>query len=246
MKYFKNKISPEKKTSSTGKEPRIWKADYLVTHKTELWIKRDRNLYNSKTLLDLGCGDSPYKEFLVKCGCKKYIGLDKHPSINVDVVSNSWETGLDSSCIDIVFSTFSLEHTLKFIETVDEVYRVLKNNGIFMFSVPFCHNEHEQPDDYYRFTQYYLQNNYFLKGRFKVLSLEPSNGYVSSLFFLFMTLIKSIPSNTIGSIVSSPLIILLNSLGLVFDSIFTKIPNKKFVSLYASLPIAYFVILEKI
>jgi hypothetical protein len=196
-------------------------------------------------VVDIGCGYSPYKQILKKYGCKKYLGLDNFAPLKPDILSDSWRTGLKEKSVDVVISTFSLEHTIKFNETISEANRILKKGGVFMAAIPFCHNEHGQPDDFYRFSQYYYKSSVFLGDKWNLVSIESSNGYLSTLSFLFISLIKSFPSNSVGKIVNAPIIALLNITSLFLDFIFRKITLKSFVNLYESLPIAYYVTVNK-
>jgi len=209
-------------------------------------LLKNRTYFLEKEVIDLGCGFMPYKKLLKKIGIGKYIGVDNYEPLKPDVVAENWNIGIASESTDVVLSTYSLEHTLKFNETINEIFRVLRRGGKAVLIVPFCQHEHGEPDDYYRFTQYYYKSEYFLSNRFRLLKIEPSNGYMYSIMYLIIDLFKSVPTNRIGRYVNMPLFVLCNSVGIIMDGLFSIIKNKKFKLLYNSLPNSYLIILEKI
>lgn len=78
--------------------------------------------------LDIGCGE--HKK-------EGYIGVDKIPFPGVDVVHNI-EDGLPfgNNSVDIIYAKHALEHLYKFDFVMDEIWRVLKPDGILEVIVP--------------------------------------------------------------------------------------------------------------
>lgn len=50
----------------------------------------------------------------------------------------------DSNSLEMVISLDVLEHVYDYHDAIDEVYRVLKDKGIFIFSVPFLYKQNEE------------------------------------------------------------------------------------------------------
>ena len=83
-------------------------------------------------LVDLGCGDAPYKEYFLQF-VDKYIGVDWTNSlhnIKVDVISNLNEKiDLPNEIADIVISLSVMEHLYNPQQFLNESYRILKRGG---------------------------------------------------------------------------------------------------------------------
>ena len=105
-------------------------------------------------LLEVGCGDQPYRS-LVPADCK-YVGLDIEQAFDgcdPEVVRfDGKRFPFRSAAFDSVFHTEVLEHVFETRRFLAECSRVLKPGGSMMFSVPFQARFHYIPDDYFRFT----------------------------------------------------------------------------------------------
>ena len=109
-------------------------------------------------MLDVGCGDQPYRH-LLHAGCQ-YFGLD---------LANGWEAfgtakaqnvshyaggsfPYPDGAFDSVFHTETLEHVIDPAGFLCECARVLRPGGETLFTVPFQARFHYIPHDYWRFT----------------------------------------------------------------------------------------------
>lgn len=122
-------------------------------------IKKNASYAKGK-LLDVGCGSSPF-EIYFKSHVTDYL-RHEHPecakeTIKYDYLSELPQISAPSSSIDTIISFSVLEHVNEPFETLKEFKRVLKDNGIFMISVPQYWHLHEEPNDYLRFTKYILK-----------------------------------------------------------------------------------------
>ena len=110
--------------------------------------------------LDVGCGDRPY-EYLFQSG--HYVGVDvkssgrplemKQPDYFYDGVT----LPLQDDSFDMVMSTQVLEHVPNPSEFLKEIARPCKLGGTVIISLPFVYQEHEEPYDYFRFTQFGIE-----------------------------------------------------------------------------------------
>ena len=83
----------------------------------------------------------------------EYIGLDVMPGPNVDVVPDDpyeW-TEIQPSSFDVVISGQAFEHIEFPWETVEQIDRVLKHDGLVCIIAPSAGNEHRYPVDCYRY-----------------------------------------------------------------------------------------------
>ena len=102
----------------------------------------------SKTVVDIGIGlpsDSDFYTYYVASGCT-LVGFDPDERLDeVTVLSDSCrilrqsadDTGLESSTVDVVVALSSLEHFPYdvFVNTIREVHRILKDEGIFVVTL---------------------------------------------------------------------------------------------------------------
>jgi ubiquinone/menaquinone biosynthesis C-methylase UbiE len=111
------------------------------------------------TLLDLGCGCQPYRQFLK--GVARYVGLD-YPStreclatkVRPEVHGDARTLPFADHSFDGVLCSQVLEHVDQPETVVQEMSRILKTGGVGLISVPFFYNLHMEPHDYFRFSPY--------------------------------------------------------------------------------------------
>lgn len=109
-------------------------------------------------ILDVGCGNSPYKSLLPKN--LKYIGLDYNMAQeNFDYINpkdvilyDGKDFPFENNSFDYLYHTETLEHIKEPAHFLKECNRVLKDNVAMFFSVPFQARYHYIPFDYYRYT----------------------------------------------------------------------------------------------
>ena len=186
--------------------PKIWGWCYISLKSILDGIKnfsKELEKVGVRKILDLGCGTKPYKRLFNFA--EKYVGYDIEKNREVDVVGFNWELPFKDDEFDSLISTQVLEHTEKINETIQEIRRVVKNNGLIFISVPFVFPEHEIPNDFFRFSQYGLRKIFC---DFDVLEVKPSNGYVGTVLLVINNFIHYIP----GSKIFAPLIFFLNNI----------------------------------
>lgn len=126
-------------------------ADYLT----------DTSDYLRGKLLDLGCGEKPYKLIYDDC-CESSVGVDveycKHEQKYVDIFASAEELPFEDNFFDTVLCTNVLEHVANAGKAFSEIGRVLKEDGVLIVAVPFLYPVHEAPYDYYRYTKYGLEH----------------------------------------------------------------------------------------
>jgi SAM-dependent methyltransferase len=136
-------------------------------------------VYISGCLIDIGCGTKPYADLLKPC-VKVHIGLDHggtfHSKENIDVAGTAYNIPFTDETFDSALCTAVLEHLEEPEQALRECYRVLKSDGVAIYSVPFIWHLHEEPRDFYRFSQYGLRY-LFEKTGFEILEIRALSGF---------------------------------------------------------------------
>jgi SAM-dependent methyltransferase len=132
-------------------------------------------------LLDVGCGDMPFRKFLPE-KVTVYHGLDKGKrGADVHFIGDAQDMhdiGMES--YETVMSLQVLEHVPDPFRAMKEMHRVLTKGGVLILSVPHLSRLHEEPFDFYRYTKYGLR--YMLEQvGFEIVEIVPSGGIFSFL-----------------------------------------------------------------
>ncbi|MBW4685940.1 MAG: class I SAM-dependent methyltransferase [Komarekiella atlantica HA4396-MV6] len=142
----------------------------------------------SGLLLDLGCGNVPlygvYRDKIIDNICidwsntfHKNIYLDYEVDLNTVIP-------LDSEQFDTILATDVLEHIAKPELLMSEIKRLLKSNGKIILTVPFLYWLHEQPYDYFRYTEFALRM-FCQQNNLSVIELEPYGGAIEVILDIF-------------------------------------------------------------
>ncbi len=153
-------------------------------------------LYAKGKLLDLGCGKVPlyatYKDFITENICIDWTNtLHKNPYLDYELDLNE-KLPLDSGEFDTIILSDVLEHIRKPEQLWQEMQRILKINGRLMMNVPFYYWLHEQPHDYFRYTEYGLRAMAEEAG-FTILLLEAYGGIPEILTDICAKLVRTVP-----------------------------------------------------
>jgi len=131
-------------------------------------------------VVDLGCGTAPYKDIILAVA-DEYIGVDWtktiHDQSRVDVFADlSKPLPFADSYADTVVSFEVLEHLPEPILFLSECNHILRPGGMLFMTVPFMWQIHEEPHDYFRYTQYGLR--YLLeKNGFSEIAIKEKTGF---------------------------------------------------------------------
>lgn len=159
---------------------------YSVRKLLQKALDNNLNLFHG-TLLDLGCGEMPYRQYMLdkNKNIKKYIGVDidyseYHHFVKPDLYWDGKKIGVADGSIDTVIATELFEHISNIKEVLSEIHRVLSSNGVIFFTIPFIWPLHETPFDEYRYTPFSLKRM-FTDAGFKNVNIVPLGNYNASL-----------------------------------------------------------------
>lgn len=83
---------------------------------------------------------------------KKYVGIDMRRGLGVDLVGDIMNMTVKTESVGTIIAVETLEHVKNPFRAVDEIYRVLKSDGIVIITTPMYFKIHAYPYDYWRMT----------------------------------------------------------------------------------------------
>lgn len=131
------------------------------------------------TVLDVGSGR--YRRYQHLCtGATEYRTLDHDPAGGPDIVGSAEHIPLPDASVDGVLCTQVLEHLPHPWLAIAEMYRVLRPGGRIVLTAPQTNELHEEPHDYFRYTNYGLRR-LFEDAGFVVEAIEQRGKYHATL-----------------------------------------------------------------
>jgi SAM-dependent methyltransferase len=147
------------------------------------------------TVLDIGCGDMPYRSLLEAAdGVRMYVGMDLmdggygRPQVEWDGTRIPFR----SESIDCALATEVFEHMPHPEVVLVEVWRVLKPGGFLFLTVPFLWPVHDVPFDEYRYTPFALKRLLHEAG-FDEVELRALGGWDASFAQMFALWVRRRP-----------------------------------------------------
>ena len=135
----------------------VWRYNWLVHHLVIAALIRVRR-YAHGLLLDVGCGEMPFARWF-EGQVTRYVGVDipvfyyRH-RIRPDVFARAERLPLRSGSIDTVLGLSILDHFPEPGPLLDEIQRVLRDDGVLILEFSQTVPLHAEPHDYLRFTRY--------------------------------------------------------------------------------------------
>lgn len=122
--------------------------DFVKICSTSLDVKGPVYEFGSRQM----SGQVGYSDIRPFFSGKGYVGADYIEGPGVDVVLDLRNINLPAGSVNTAFCLEVLEHVDEPARAVDELYRVLADDGILIVSVPMNIRIHGSPYDYWRFT----------------------------------------------------------------------------------------------
>ena len=177
-------------------------------------------------LLDVGCGSKPYQSL---CKVDEYIGLEIDDEGNrnhnyADVFYDGKTIPFENNTFDSILSNQVFEHVFNPNDFLKEVNRVTKIEGVFLMTVPFVWDEHEQPYDYARYSSFGLKHILSENG-FEVIEHKKSNNGLEVIFQLLNDYIfkKTVTKSGYLNLLFMLLLMApVNVVGLIFSKILPR------------------------
>jgi SAM-dependent methyltransferase len=136
-------------------------------------------VHASGRLLDMGCGKVPfyaaYRAFVSNVECIDW----SHSPHGTDFVDKTCDLAgsipYSDGSFDTILLSDVLEHLPEPINCWREMNRLLSPGGKVLLNVPFYYQIHEEPHDFYRYTEFALRRFAHSTG-FEIIELRPIGG----------------------------------------------------------------------
>lgn len=170
-------------------------------------------------LLDVGCGTKPYQSLF---HVDRYAGLEIDTSATrtrnqADYFYAGHQFPLPNASFDSILCNQVLEHVFNPEEFLSEIVRIMKPGGRMLLTVPFVWDEHEQPNDYARYTSFGLRALLERQG-LTIVRQEKLGANASVLFQLanayFYKMSRGLPRPVLALAVA-PLLAFINLSGVI-------------------------------
>lgn len=138
-------------------------------------IRNVAQYIHGKTL-DIGAGNYDRYSGLFP-NATEYMRMDMK---DADIVGSIYEIPFENETFDSLVSTQVFEHLAYPQKGAAEMFRVLKNGGYALVTVPQWNELHEEPHDYFRYTKYGIETLFTDEG-FKIITMNQVGGYYSNL-----------------------------------------------------------------
>lgn len=132
--------------------PRIWDTDWLVLRQLARLLFEEAKCHIPKgsIMIDLGCGDMPYRSMMNEMGIEYYgADIDRGDYI----IDEEGRTSFEKASADVVLSVQVLEHVNNIKFYFEEVCRLLDRSGILLLSTHGTWLYHPHPEDHRRWTR---------------------------------------------------------------------------------------------
>ncbi|WP_370906495.1 SAM-dependent methyltransferase (plasmid) [Ensifer sp. WSM1721] len=152
------------------------------------WLLREnsafaRSLPAGSLVLDAGAGSQPYRHLFDHCRYEAadFEKVDK-PYAKSTYVCDLVSIPVEDGRFDAVALNQVLEHLSDPLAALAELHRVLKPGGSMICSAPLFYEEHEQPYDFFRYTQY-AWRHLMAKAGFEIVSICWLEGYLGTVAY---------------------------------------------------------------
>jgi len=157
--------------------------DFTYLHLADLRLAMEKvRTESTMTLLDFGCGGSPYRSLFPNADYKRADFLQKEGD-NLDyVLDKNSRVNEKDEAFDFILSTQVLEHVDNPLGYIKECYRLLKKGGQIYIATHGSYPDHGCPYDYYRWTSDGLARTLRAIG-FEICRVEKQTTGPRALFF---------------------------------------------------------------
>ena len=196
--------------------------------------------YANGRLLDLGCGKVPlycaYRDYVTDNTCVDWANtLHRNPHLDHEC-DLSEPLLFANGEYDTVILSDVLEHIPEPEQLLGEISRIMAPGGVLLLNVPFYYWIHEEPHDFYRYTEFALKRLAEISG-LEVIDLTPVGGAPEIMTDIYAKNVLRVP------VIGKPLAIIAQWFTTLF--IHSGIGSKISRSTAVKFPLGYFMVAKK-
>jgi hypothetical protein len=173
----------------------LWKNASRV-HLDEFLRDVGASLPAGTRVLDAGAGEAPYRGHFAHTEYRTadFCEVDK-AYVPMDYVCDLTDIPVDAGSFDAVILTQVLEHLPEPQRVLREIRRVLAPGGKVFLTAPLFYAEHEQPYDFYRYTQFGFRHQLTSAG-FEVDDISWLEGYGGTVSYQLRQAVVNLPQRS--------------------------------------------------
>jgi len=224
-----------------SRDPReVGVASRLIVDLSAEWYDANLKVHARGRLLDLGCGKVPlyesYRHYIAESVCVDWENtFHKNPHLDFEA-DLTRAVPFPDGAFDTVILSDVLEHIPEPEGLCREIARVLSPGGKLVMSVPFYYWLHEEPYDYYRYTEFALRR-FMDRSGMQLLQLQALGGALEVMADVFAKNATRMP------VLGIPVAILAQ--GAVATFCRTALGHRISKATGSSFPLAYFLVAIK-
>jgi SAM-dependent methyltransferase len=145
-------------------------------------------------VLDAGAGNAFYRDHFghTQYETADFMRVDKPYAPDITYVCDLASIPVENDRFDLVVLTQVLEHLPEPVAVLREMRRVLRPGRCIWASCPLFYEEHEQPYDFYRYTQFALRRM-FADAGFEDPEIEWLEGYLGTVGYELDVASRALP-----------------------------------------------------
>ena len=191
-------------------DPSRGSVQYAVRKPLVGWL---RSRQTDVRVLDVGCGDRPYRELFPNT-----IGFDVPGNPHADLHGSLESIPVDDASFDVVLCLQVLEHVPDPAAAVRELRRVVRPGGRVLASTHGVYPFHPNPDDLWRWTQQGLARLFLTNAEWTSVTVLPGAGTAATLAMINGHLIDLLAKRLHVRPLAVPFVALANTLGEALDT----------------------------
>lgn len=178
-------------------------------------------------ILDAGAGDAPYKHFFshVQYESADFEKVDKLYAKSTYVCNLCDHIPVEDDRFDYIVFNQTMEHLPEPEKALAELFRVLKPGGELLCTVPLFYEEHEQPYDFFRYTQF-AHRRLFPQVGFYIERVDWLEGFFGTCGYMLQTIHLYMPKRFRGGVSSmflTPVLVCTRILALIAAAAFYRL-----------------------
>lgn len=147
-------------------------------------------------VLDAGSGSGIYKSLFshARYESADFMQVDKQYG-EVTYVCDLANIPIEDRRFDFILFTQTMEHLKEPQRVLQELMRLLKSGGRILYTGPLFYEEHEQPHDYFRYTQFALRY-LFQEAGLTIEKLDWLEGYFGTVAYQLTSAARNLPTRS--------------------------------------------------